>query len=32
MLITLPKLRFDASLLGNRRYDKLALSELTVER
>ena len=26
------EVRFDASLLGNRRYDKLALSELTVER
>lgn len=26
------EVRFDASLLGNRRYDKLALSEITVER
>ncbi len=26
------EVRFDASLFGNRRYDKLALSELTVER
>lgn len=25
------EVRFDASLLGNRRYDKIALSELTVE-
>ena len=26
------EVRFDASLLGNRRFDKIALSELTVER